>query len=132
MTDELLMRYTPTQRYKIHEFMKVLAQRSRKSKRISESKQQKIAKSWEEYDCDVVISAMEVYMNMRTSNSANENYVRGIMRNKQKEKEARLNGKNSRGNNRKVQITASESESRTGRELAELARERNINTDCDF
>ena len=84
MLEDVLKRYTPAQRYKINEFFRVLALRTRKSKRISESRKENILKSWEKYDADVVLDGMNTFLNMTTTAAHNEKYVGGIIRNKQK------------------------------------------------
>lgn len=126
--EELLERYTPAQRYKIHEFLNELACRTRKSKRISESRQTKIIEGWIHYDADVVINALEIYMKMTPSGGITENYVVGIMRNKQREKAARFSAKNSGRDCGKLQEKISATEARLG----ELAAGGKIDTDCDF
>lgn len=126
--EELLARYTPAQKYKIHEFLKELACRTRKSKRISESRQTKIIEGWIHYDTDVVINALEIYMRMTPSGGITENYVVGIMRNKQRDKAARFSAKNSGRNCGKLQEKISTTEARLG----ELAAGGKIDTDCDF
>ena len=126
--EELLARYTPAQKYKIHEFLKELACRTRKSKRISEGRQTKIIEGWIHYDADVVIDALEIYMRMTPSGGITENYVVGIMRNKQRDKAARFSGKNSGRNSGKLQEKIGATEARLG----ELAAGGKIDTDCDF
>lgn len=126
--EELLERYTPAQRYKIHEFLKELACRTRKSKRISESRQAKILEEWIHYDTDVVIDALEIYMKMTPSSVIKESYVKGIMRNKQRDKAARFSAKNSGRDCGKLQEKISATEARLG----ELAAGGKIDTDCDF
>lgn len=98
MNKELLKRYTPGQQFEILKFFKVLAERTRKSNRISDSRQENIIKDWVHYDPDVVLDSLRRFMEMRTSAAQNEKYVRGIMRNKQREKEAGLGGKSRGGN----------------------------------
>ena len=56
--EELLARYTPAQKYKIHEFLKELACRTRKSKRISEGRQTKIIEGWIHYDDAMMTSVL--------------------------------------------------------------------------
>ncbi|MGL4790073.1 MAG: hypothetical protein ACRCW1_01585, partial [Anaerotignaceae bacterium] len=90
MNVELLKRYTPTQQFEIMQFFKVLAERTRKSKRIAPKRKENIMKSWEVYHTDVVLDALNSYVKIKYSSTYNENYVKGIMRNKQREKEARL------------------------------------------
>ena len=126
--EELLARYTPAQKYKIHEFLKELACRTRKSKRISEGRQTKIIEGWIHYDAEVVIDALEIYMKMTPSSGITENYVKGIMRNKQRDKAARFSGKNSGRNIGKLQAEACSTETRLG----ELVTGGKIDTDCDF
>ena len=72
----------------IKAFFKELANRTRKSRRISESRQQNIMAEWEGYDVDVVMESLSIYLKMDTTAAQNERYLKGIMRNKQKEKEA--------------------------------------------
>lgn len=130
--EELMQRYTPAQRYKIHEFLKELACRTRKSKRISEGRQEKIIESWIHYDPDIVINALEIYMKMKPSSGITESYVKGIMRNKQRDKEAKFSGKNGRRNSGELQSENVRAESRTAEKIGELAAAGAINAECDF
>lgn len=87
------------QRYNIEEhkiidvFFKELAKRTRKSGKISPSRRANIMVEWEAFDADVVIDAIRLYLRMDTTPAQNERYLKGIMRNKQKEKEAGAYGK---------------------------------------
>ena len=93
MLEEVLARYTPAQKYEINEFFRVLAMRTRKSKRISQSRKENILKGWERYDADVVIDSMQAYIKMNLTAAYNEKYVGGIIRNKQKSKEMSVVGR---------------------------------------
>lgn len=99
MLDEVLLRYTPAQRHEINEFFRVLALRTRKSKRISESRKENILRSWEKYDAETVIDGMRVFMKMKPETGKNEKYVSGIIRNKHKSREAALNERGPGHNN---------------------------------
>lgn len=92
MLEDVLARYTPAQKYEINEFFRVLAMRTRKSKRISQSRKENILKGWERYDADVVIDSMQAYIKMNLTAAYNEKYVGGIIRNKQKSKEMSVVG----------------------------------------
>lgn len=93
MLEDVLARYTPAQKYEINEFFRVLAMRTRKSKRISQSRKENILKGWERYDADVVIDSMQAYIKMNLTAAYNEKYVGGIIRNKQKSKEMSVVGR---------------------------------------
>lgn len=93
MLEDVLVRYTPAQKYEINEFFRVLAMRTRKSKRISQSRKENILKGWERYDADVVIDSMQAYIKMNLTAAYNEKYVGGIIRNKQKSKEMSVVGR---------------------------------------
>lgn len=91
--EELLKRYRPAEVYEILVCMKELGERTRKSKKISEKRKITILKEWEKFDTDVVIAGVRVYLKMKTTPAQNEKYLTGILRNKQKEKEAANYGK---------------------------------------
>ncbi len=82
-------RYSNSQKVEIQEFLTILAGRTRKSKRISDSRKLNIIKSWDKYDAEVVIEAIRTFIKMNTTPSQGERYLLGIMRNKQKERDVR-------------------------------------------
>ena len=84
-----LERYNNSQKIEIQEFLVVLASRTRKSKKISDSRKLNIIKSWDKYDIDVVIETIRTFIKMNTTPAQGERYMLGIMRNKQKEKDNR-------------------------------------------
>lgn len=94
MLEDVLNRFTPMQRHEINEFFRVLAFRTRKSKRISESRKENILRSWEKYDAEVVIDGINTFVKMATSAEHDEKYVGGIIRNKQRSKEMSGIGRN--------------------------------------
>ena len=49
------------------------------------------------FDVDVVMGAIRLYLRMDTTPAQNERYLKGIMRNRQKEKEAGAYGKRGTG-----------------------------------
>ena len=90
-------RYTAGELAEIDAFFKELARRTRKAGRISPSRRANIMAEWEVFDVDVVMEAISLYMRMDTTPAQNERYLKGIMRNRQKEKEARAYGKRGTG-----------------------------------
>lgn len=128
MFEDVLKRYTPAQRYKINEFFRVLALRTRKSKRISESRKENILKSWEKYDADVVLDGMNTFLNMTTTAVHNEKYVGGIIRNKQKNKKVSTVGRGTGDN-----ITDKKyDEIRREGERLKIGKIKENDLDCDF
>lgn len=127
MFEDVLKRYTPAQRYKINEFFRVLALRTRKSKRISESRKENILKSWEKYDADVVLDGMNTFLNMTTT-AHNEKYVGGIIRNKQKNKKVSTVG---RGTGDNITDKKHDEIRREGERL-KIGKIRKNDLDCDF
>lgn len=91
--EEFLKRYRPAEVYEILVCMKELAERTRKSKKISEKRKITILKEWEQFDTDVVADGIRVFLKMKTTPAQNEKYITSILRNKQKEKEAANYGK---------------------------------------
>ena len=128
MLEEVLARYTPAQKYEISEFFRVLAMRTRKSKRISESRKENILKSWEKYDADVVIDSMQAYGKMNLTAAYNEKYVGGIIRNKQKSKEMSVVGRGTGNNNTNKD---SNGISKEGEKLR-IGKVRDKELQCDF
>lgn len=128
MLEDVLKRYTPAQRYKINEFFRVLALRTRKSKRISESRKENILKSWEKYDADVVLDGMNTFLNMTTTSAHNEKYVGGIIRNKQKNKKVSTVG---RGTGDNITDKKHDEIHREGERL-KIGKIRENDLDCDF
>lgn len=59
---------------------------TRKSGRIARAVKDRVEKSWERYDEDVVMEALRIHMSRYPGNK--ENYTVGIMRNIQKRKDA--------------------------------------------
>ena len=128
MFEDVLKRYTPAQRYKINEFFRVLALRTRKSKRISESHKENILKSWEKYDADVVLDGMNTFLNMITIAAHNDKYVGGIIRNKQKNKKVSTVG---RGTGDNITDKKHDEIRREGERL-KIGKIRKNDLDCDF
>lgn len=83
-----LQRYNVEEHKKIDEFFNELAKRTRKAGRISPSRRANILAEWEMFDADVVMESLRLYLHMDTTPAQNERYLKGIMRNRQKEKEA--------------------------------------------
>lgn len=81
-------RYTAGELAEIDIFFKTLAKRTRKAGRISPSRRANILAEWEAFDADVVMESLRLYLRMDTTPAQNERYLKGIMRNRQKEKEA--------------------------------------------
>lgn len=81
-------RYTAGELAEIDSFFKTLAKRTRKAGRISPSRRANILAEWEAFDADVVMESLRLYLRMDTTPAQNERYLKGIMRNRQKEKEA--------------------------------------------
>ncbi len=90
---EMTGRYTAREWVEIDSFFKELARRTRKAGRISPSRRANIMAEWEVFDVDVVMGAIRLYLRMDTTPAQNERYLKGIMRNRQKEKEAGAYGK---------------------------------------
>lgn len=90
-------RYTAGEQAEIDAFFKELARRTRKAGRISPSRRANIMAEWEVFDVDVVMGAIRLYLRMDTTPAQNERYLKGIMRNRQKEKEAGAYGKRGTG-----------------------------------
>ena len=90
-------RYTARELAEIDTFFKELARRTRKAGRISPSRRANIMAEWEVFDVDVVMGAIRLYLRMDTTPAQNERYLKGIMRNRQKEKEAGAYGKRGTG-----------------------------------
>lgn len=86
-------RYTAGELTEIDSFFQELARRTRKAGRISPSRRANIMAEWEAFDADVVMESLQLYLRMDTTPAQNERYLKGIMRNKQKEKEAGAYGK---------------------------------------
>ena len=78
-------RYTARELAEIDTFFKELARRTRKAGRISPSRRANIMAEWEVFDVDVVMGAIRLYLRMDTTPAQNERYLKGIMRNKEKE-----------------------------------------------
>lgn len=94
---EMTGRYTAREWVEIDSFFKELAKRTRKSGKISPSRRANIMVEWEAFDADVVIDAIRLYLRMETTPAQNERYLKGIMRNKQKEKEKEAGAYGKRG-----------------------------------
>lgn len=86
-------RYTAGELAEIDSFFQELARRTRKAGRISPSRRANIMAEWEAFDADIVMESLRLYLRMDTTPAQNERYLKGIMRNKQKEKEAGAYGK---------------------------------------
>lgn len=86
-------RYTSGELTEIDSFFQELARRTRKAGRISPSRRANIMAEWEAFDADIVMESLRLYLRMDTAPAQNERYLKGIMRNKQKEKEAGAYGK---------------------------------------
>lgn len=84
--DKLLQRYSVTEQQTISKDFEFLATRTRKSGKISNGVKEKQLLKWQKYSTDVVITSLQVYMDMAVTPSMNEKYVMGIMRNKNKER----------------------------------------------
>lgn len=95
-------RYPAKEQEIIKGFFKELAKRTRKSGRISPSRQQNIMAEWEPYDIDVVMESISIYLKMDTTAAQNERYLKGIMRNKQKEASHGESGKNHRAEQKQI------------------------------
>lgn len=93
-----LERFTEPQKVVVREFLKVLAKRTRLgSGKISNSKQVKIIAAWKEFDTDVIVDAFQTFMKMDTNEKQAEDYVGGIVKNKQAAKNQKrgiVNGSN--------------------------------------
>lgn len=122
-------RYSPEEQERIAAFFAELARRTRKSGRISESRRKNILAEWEDFDSDVVMDALSAYLHMETTAAQNERYLKGIMRNKQKEKEA-AHGKSGR-NHRAAQGAALGDEGERLQRYAADGKSRAALT-CDF
>lgn len=83
-----MRQYSIAEQKKIDEFFKELAKRTRKAGRISPGRRANIMAEWEAFDVDVVMASIGLYLRMDTTPAQNERYLKGIMRNRQKEKEA--------------------------------------------
>lgn len=81
-------RYTAGELAEIDSFFQELARRTRKAGRISPSRRANIMAEWDAFDADVVMASLRLYLRMDTTPAQNERYLKGIMRNRQKEKEA--------------------------------------------
>lgn len=79
MSDNLPTRYTLEQTKKIQVFLDELAFRTRKSKRISDSRQVNIIAEWQGFDTETVEAAIDIFLKMPTTPAQNEKYVKGIM-----------------------------------------------------
>jgi hypothetical protein len=91
----ILLRYNPLQIGVILKFLDKLAQSTRKTGEISWPAKGKIVESFGAYDVDVVIEALQIYLQMdipsaQSGRGKNEKYVRGIMANKQADKDRRV------------------------------------------
>lgn len=93
-----LERFTEPQKVVVREFLKALAKRTRLgSGKISNSKQVKIIAAWKEFDTDVIVDAFQTFMKMDTNEKQAEDYVGGIVKNKQAAKNKKrgiVNGSN--------------------------------------
>lgn len=121
-------RYTAGEQAEIDAFFKELARRTRKAGRISPSRRANIMAEWEVFDVDVVMGAIRLYLRMDTTPAQNERYLKGIMRNRQKEKEAGAYGKRGTGYQQETGTASGDEGERLRRKYAagggELA--------CDF
>ena len=139
---QLLDRYSEAQREVILQFLHKLAQATRKTGRITESAQAKIAASFAAYDVDVVIASLEIYLAMdisqaRSGKGKNEKYVCGIMANKQADKDGagderdKIFGGKGTGNSAAGQGSPAKSDE--GARLTQLAESNTGGQlDCDF
>ena len=83
--DELLERYSKSERAVIIRYFDFLAKHTRKSGKISEGVKKNQLMKWQKYEPNIVITALQVYMKKDITVSMNEKYVMGIIRNLQKE-----------------------------------------------
>jgi len=89
---DLERRYADSQRTIIYVFLDKLAKATRKTGRISPSAEEKIVRSFDKYNVDVVIEALQIYNKMdiplaQGGKGKNEKYVLGIMANRQAERD---------------------------------------------
>lgn len=103
---EAARRYTAGELAEIDAFFKELARRTRKAGRISPSRRANIMAEWEAFDADVVMGSLRLYLRMDTTPAQNERYLKGIMRNRQKEKEAGAYGKRGTGDQQETGAAA--------------------------
>jgi hypothetical protein len=139
-----MTRYSPGQRGIIIQFMYKLAVATRKTGKISETTKAKILDSFGQFDEDIVIDALSIYIHMDIAPAVrgrgkNEKYVRGIMANRQAEKDRRGGGTHGAAGNIAGTTKASSINAATHRDegerlrrLAESIGEPSIDTDCDF
>lgn len=117
--DELLERYSQSERAIIKRYFDYLAKRTRKSGKISEGVKKNQLIKWQKYEPTVVITALQVYMQKNITVSMNEKYVMGIIRNLHKEKEADRIGEHKQGYDE-------------GKRLSEKYAAESGSTECDF
>jgi hypothetical protein len=135
--DESPERYSPAQQAVIERFFRKLTASVNKTGRMADSKKARILESWELYPPDVVIRAMEVYLDMEDTASKGENYVFKIIRNMAAKE---LNNGRAGGDDqtrdgaaRTVRPNHSASSANPSKRLAGIAGEYDAGeTDCDF
>lgn len=83
--DELLKRYSQSDKAIIKQYFDFLALRTRKSGKISEGVKKNQLVKWQKYPVPIVIKALNIYMQKDVTITMNEKYVMGIIRNLEKE-----------------------------------------------
>lgn len=83
--DELLKRYSQSDKVVIKQYFDFLALRTRKSGKISEGVKKNQLIKWQKYPVSIVIRALNIYMQKDVTITMNEKYVMGIIRNLAKE-----------------------------------------------
>jgi len=134
---EKLQRYTGEQISILAHFMAKLAATTRKTGKISDTAILKILTSFESFDVDVVMASVNTYIDMnieaaKHGKGKNEKYVRGIMANKQAEKERRgsVGSGIKHSNQSKVNGATGADEGARLQQLAQTATGGNLN--CEF